>query len=41
MQPQLSSMSTKSSVIGYRSVSTYGNRAGETFMYEPFIQTTV
>jgi len=41
MQPQLCSMPSYSRMIGYRSVSTYGNKAGETFMYEPFIQTTV
>jgi len=33
MQPQLCSMSTYSSVIGYRSVSTYGDKAGETYVW--------
>jgi len=41
MQPQLCSMPSYSSAIGYRSVSTYGDRAGKTLMYELFIQTTV
>jgi len=41
MQPQPCSMSSYSSVIGYRSVSTSGDRAGETLMSEPFVQTTV
>jgi len=33
MQPQLCSMPSYSSVIGYRSVSTYGKTAGKTYVW--------